>query len=186
MTDKIHLDGDEITQALEDVRSQYIEPGESQTEKSRRAVLEEIRALLRAHPEMSNKEIALEVGSTPKQVSAQRYLMSDKGKAQSARYCAWKKNKKAAQAAEKGKESEKKVENMEEKGNLPELQAVVRRMSFIGNVAEYVVEDGDVEIEIINDGLDSTFPVEKLGEIIAELTALKLMLEKGTFAELQG
>ena len=179
MTEKIHLDGDEITQALEDARSRYIEPGESQTEKSRRAVLDEIRAMIREHPEMTNNEIALEVGSTPKQVSAQRYLMSDKGKAQSAQHHARERQKKAAEDAAEKAEKERMAE-------LPALQPVVRRMSFIGNVAEYVVEDGDVEIEIINDGLDSTFPVEKLGEMIAELTALKLMLEKGTFASLQG
>lgn len=176
MTDKIHLDGDEITQALEDVRSQYIEPGESQTDKSRRAVLEEIRALLRAHPEMSNKEIALEVGSTPKQVGAQRYLMSDKGKAQSARYCAWKKNKKAAQAAGKEEtvEKEKKIE-------LPALDVEFQRVAFVGKVARYVVEAGSVEIEVINDGLDSTFPIDSIGTMIEELTALKGMLDNGSF-----
>ena len=72
----------------------------------------------------------------------------------------------------------------ERMAELPELHAVVQRVAYIGNMAQYVVEDGDVEIEIINDGLDSTFPVEKLGEMIAELTALKLILEKGTFAKL--
>ena len=176
MTEKIHLDGDEITQALEDARSRYIEPGESQTEKSRRAVLEEIRALLRAHPEMSNKEIALEVGSTPKQVSAQRYLMSDKGKAQSARYCAWKKNKKAAQAAEKEETVEK-----EKKIGLTALDVEFQRVAFVGKVARYVVEAGSVEIEVINDGLDSTFPIASIGTMIAELTALKGMLDNGSF-----
>ena len=105
--------------------------------------------------------------------------MSDKGKAQSAQHHARERQKKAAEDAAEKAEKERMAE-------LPALQPVVRRMSFIGNVAEYVVEDGDVEIEIINDGLDSTFPVEKLGEMIAELTALKLMLEKGTFASLQG
>lgn len=69
-----------IDEALEERRTER--PEENQTEKSRRAVLEEIRELLSTHPEMSNKDIALRVGATPKQVSAQRYLMSDKGKAQ--------------------------------------------------------------------------------------------------------
>ena len=83
--DKIKIDGDEITQALEDVRERYAQQGVSQTEKSKKAVLEEIRTLLRDHPEMTSREIALETGSTPKQVSAQRYLMTEKGKAQQAR-----------------------------------------------------------------------------------------------------
>ncbi len=69
-----------IDEALEERRTDR--PEESQTDKSRRAVLEEIRELLSTHPELSNKDIALRVGATPKQVSAQRYLMSDKGKAQ--------------------------------------------------------------------------------------------------------
>ena len=81
-TEKLVIDGDEITQALEDVRERYAAPGESQTEKSRRAVMVEIREWLTKHPEKSNKDIALEVGATPKQVAAQRYLMSDKGQAQ--------------------------------------------------------------------------------------------------------
>lgn len=69
-----------IDDALEERRTEH--PEESQTEKSRRAVMDEIRELLSTHPELSNKDIALRVGATPKQVSAQRYLMSDKGKAQ--------------------------------------------------------------------------------------------------------
>ena len=69
-----------IDDALEERRTER--PEESQTEKSRRAVMDEIRELLSTHPELSNKDIALRVGATPKQVGAQRYLMSDKGKAQ--------------------------------------------------------------------------------------------------------
>jgi len=69
-----------IDDALEERRTEH--PEESQTEKSRRAVMDEIRELLSTHPELSNKDIALRVGATPKQVGAQRYLMSDKGKAQ--------------------------------------------------------------------------------------------------------
>lgn len=69
-----------IDDALEERRQER--PEESQTEKSRRAVMDEIRELLSTHPELSNKDIALRVGATPKQVGAQRYLMSDKGKAQ--------------------------------------------------------------------------------------------------------
>lgn len=69
-----------IDEALEKRRTER--PEESQTEKSRRAVMDEIRELLSTHPELSNKDIALRVGATPKQVGAQRYLMSDKGKAQ--------------------------------------------------------------------------------------------------------
>lgn len=69
-----------IDEALEERRTER--PEESQTEKSRRAVMDEIRELLSTHPELSNKDIALRVGATPKQVGAQRYLMSDKGKAQ--------------------------------------------------------------------------------------------------------
>lgn len=68
-----------IDEALEERRGER--PEESQTEKSRRAVMDEIRELLSTHPELSNKDIALRVGATPKQVGAQRYLMSDKGKA---------------------------------------------------------------------------------------------------------
>lgn len=178
MTENIHLDGDDITQALEDARGRYTEPGESQTEKSKRAVLEEIRAMIREHPEMSNKEIALEVGSTPKQVENQRYQMGKKDKAPNPREAGYENpRKKAAEDAAEKAEKERMAE-------LPALQAVVQRVAHIGKVAQYVVEDGDVEIEIRNDGLDSTFPVEKLGEMIAELTALKLILEKGTFAKL--
>lgn len=69
-----------IDDALEERRQDR--PEESQTEKSRRAVMDEIRELLSTHPELSKKDIALRVGATPKQVGAQRYLMSDKGKAQ--------------------------------------------------------------------------------------------------------
>lgn len=79
--DKIRISADEITQALEDARTKYAQPEVSQTEKSRRAVLEEIRSMIAKHPEMSSKEIALETGATPKQVSAQRYLMKARAEA---------------------------------------------------------------------------------------------------------
>lgn len=69
-----------IDQALEERRGEPVT--ESATEKSRKAVLEDIRDMLKKHPEMSNTQIALEVGATPKQVGAQRYLMSEKGKEQ--------------------------------------------------------------------------------------------------------
>ena len=69
-----------IDDALEERRGEPVT--ESATEKSRKAVLEDIRDMLKKHPEMSNTQIALEVGATPKQVGAQRYLMSEKGKEQ--------------------------------------------------------------------------------------------------------
>lgn len=99
--EKFRIDGDEITQALEDVRDRYAQTGLSQTEKSKQEVIEEIRAMLRAHPEMTPKEIALKTGATPKQVSAQRYLMTDKGKATQARsYESQKRQKEGTKVAE--------------------------------------------------------------------------------------
>ena len=77
---RVEADGtNNVSEALEERRSEMIE--ESQSAKSARAVIDEIKTMLRRHPEMGNKEIALEVGATPKQVAAQRYMMSDKGKA---------------------------------------------------------------------------------------------------------
>lgn len=99
--EKIRIDGDEITQALEDVRDRYAQTGLSQTEKSKKEVMEEIRAMLRNHPEMSNKDIAIKTGSTPKQVGAQRYLLTDKGKAtQSRSYESQKRQKEGTKVAE--------------------------------------------------------------------------------------
>lgn len=86
-----------IDDALEERRGEPVT--ESATEKSRKAVLEDIRDMLKKHPEMSNTQIALEVGATPKQVGAQRYLMSEKGKEQTRKSNARQQAVKAAKRA---------------------------------------------------------------------------------------
>lgn len=192
--EKIVFDGDEITQALEDMRSNYADPGESQTEKSRRAVMEEIRAMIRSFPEMSNKDIALETGSTPKQVAAQRYMMSEKGKAQAARSI---EKRKAPEAAKEEKAPQAVCEvggELSESGPKPpvddgetKLDAVVRCVTFAGKIAEYDVDmvNGEIDIIVKGDALSRSVPFSRLGEMIAELTALKKQLEAGTFARWQ-
>lgn len=69
----------------------------------------------------------------------------------------------------------------EKKIKLPALDVEFQRVAFVGKVARYVVEAGSVEIEVINDGLDSTFPIDSIGTMIEELTALKGMLDNGSF-----
>ncbi|MBQ3760894.1 MAG: hypothetical protein II875_02645 [Clostridia bacterium] len=195
--EKIVFDGDEITQALEDMRSQYSDPGESQTEKSKRAVMEEIRAMIRSFPEMSNKDIALAVGSTPKQVAAQRYMMSEKGKAQAARYIEKRREPEAHEAAKEEKAPENVCEaggELSESGPKPpvgdgetKLDAVVRCVTFAGKIAEYDVDmvNGEIDIIVKGDAVSRSVPFSRLGEMIAELTALKKQLEAGTFARWQ-
>ena len=174
---KIKIDGDDITQALEDMRERYTAPAETQTEKSKRAVMEEIRAMIKAHPGMSNKEIALAVGSTPKQVTQQRYLMSEKGKQYTARILEKAKHKRV-ETPETAKAGDvPKYKEM----HLPTLISVVKCVTFLGKVANYDVTNGMVEIKVNNNALDDAVPVADLGALIEELTALKQKLEGGTF-----
>ncbi|MBP5461922.1 MAG: hypothetical protein J6Y20_07345 [Lachnospiraceae bacterium] len=94
---------------------------DTQTEKSRKAILEEIRAMIIKNPEMSNKDIALEVGATPTQVANQRYLM-------------------------KGKAAEPKEQTEETPAEVPVLRVRVKKAEFAGRIGTYDVDDGNVYI----------------------------------------
>ena len=153
---RITADGDSISQALEDEREKYTQPDTSQSEKSHREIIESIKVMLKQHPEMSNKDIALEVGGLPKQVAAQRYLMS-KGKEQQER------------ADEPGTTAKAPGEKQPQ---LPKIKRVVRKVAYLGNVAEYVVENGTIEINIREEELYR----EELDEFITELQTLKAQL----------
>ena len=72
MEDKIKIDGDEITQALEDVRERYARAGRTQSEKSREAAMNEARELIRRHPDWTSKQISEETALSPKTVGQLR------------------------------------------------------------------------------------------------------------------
>lgn len=71
---------------------------------------------------------------------------------------------------------EKKAEETEKAEwhtvELPELIAVVECTEYIGRIGRYIVDDGDVSIQIGYEELSDEFPAEKLPEFIKELTAL--------------
>ena len=61
---------------------------------------------------------------------------------------------------------------------LPTLIAVVKRVTYMGRVAEFDVEDGMIQIRIKDSRMDPMLPQEQLGEFIEELTALEKRLGK--------
>ena len=67
------------------------------------------------------------------------------------------------------------------------LEAVVRCVTFAGKIAEYDVDmvSGEIDILVKGDAVSRSVPFSRLGELIAELTALKKQLETGTFATWQ-
>ena len=62
---------------------------------------------------------------------------------------------------------------------LPELGMAVERFRLKGTVADYVVDDGEVEIEPKLSRLDDTISVSALPEFIRELQAVVKKLEQG-------
>lgn len=147
--DKIIPDGDEITQALEDVMEKYAQPAATQTEKSNEQAKEEARALIASYPGRTNKEIAEETGLTPSTVAALRRF------------------------AGKGKTTQEKAEPKYKTIKLPTLIAIVKRITYMGRVAEFDVEDRMINIRIKDSRMDPMLPIDHLGEFIDELNALK-------------
>lgn len=82
-----------------------------------------------------------------------------------------------AEPEEKQDEAPEKVEKLPEP--LPELDLTIERFRLKGTVADYVVDDGEVEIEPKLSRLDSTIRVDMLPEFIRELQAVVKKLGQG-------